>query len=230
MVENLIGEFRERIGQALVSVADNTEQMKSAARALTEVAQSTSLEVGNASQASGGAASNVQSVASASEEMNISIQEIVRQIAASNQMIDDANVHAASTNEQMESLSAAAGSVGNVLGLISAVAAKTNLLALNATIEAARAGDAGRGFAVVASEVKSLANQTAQATDEISSQIERNSVGVPTSGVGYPSDHRSHGRDRQILRLHFQVGRAAERGDRGDLRQRNQGKHQYGSC
>ena len=173
MIENLIGEFRERIGQALVSVADNTEQMKSAARALTEVAQSTSSEVSNASQASGGAASNVQSVASASEEMNISIQEIVRQIAASNQMIDDANVHAASTNEQMESLSAAAGSVGNVLGLISAVAEKTNLLALNATIEAARAGDAGRGFAVVASEVKSLANQTAQATDEISSQVER---------------------------------------------------------
>ena len=115
---------------------------------------------------------NVQTVASAAEELSSSISEIARQVAQSSTIagkaVEDAQAdrHASSRRWRR-----GAQKIGDVVGLISSIAGQTNLLALNATIEAARAGDAGKGFAVVASEVKNLANQTAKATGDISAQI-----------------------------------------------------------
>jgi methyl-accepting chemotaxis protein len=113
----------------------------------------------------------VQSVASATEELGSSVNEISRQVQESSRIAIDAVKQAENTDGRIVQLSHAAGRIGEVVKLITAVAEQTNLLALNATIEAARAGEAGRGFAVVASEVKALAAQTAKATDEIGTQI-----------------------------------------------------------
>jgi methyl-accepting chemotaxis protein len=113
----------------------------------------------------------MQSVAAATEELSISVDEIGRRVRESNQIAEAAVLQAQQTDGRIGKLSRAAQEIGDVVKLIAAIAEQTNLLALNATIEAARAGEAGRGFAVVASEVKSLASQTAKATDEISSHI-----------------------------------------------------------
>jgi methyl-accepting chemotaxis protein len=110
-------------------------------------------------------------VASATEEMTSSVNEISRQVQTSASIANDAVVQARKTNDSVAELSKAAARIGDVVELINTIAGQTNLLALNATIEAARAGDSGRGFAVVASEVKTLAQQTANATGEISQQI-----------------------------------------------------------
>ena len=113
----------------------------------------------------------MQSVAAATEELSHSVDEIGRQVQESNRIAEGAVLQAEQTDARIGKLSRAAQQIGDVVKLITAIAEQTNLLALNATIEAARAGDAGRGFAVVAAEVKSLASQTAKATDEISSHI-----------------------------------------------------------
>jgi uncharacterized protein YoxC len=121
--------------------------------------------------ASDEASANVQSVASATEELTSSVTEISRQVQESARIAGDAVEQARHTNQRVGELSQAASRIGDVIELINSIAGQTNLLALNATIEAARAGDAGRGFAVVASEVKALAQQTAKATEEIHQQI-----------------------------------------------------------
>ena len=113
----------------------------------------------------------MQTVASAAEELSASISEIARQVAQSSEIADQAVQDANRTDSIVKTLADGAQKIGDVVGLISTIAGQTNLLALNATIEAARAGDAGKGFAVVASEVKSLANQTAKATEDISQQV-----------------------------------------------------------
>jgi uncharacterized phage infection (PIP) family protein YhgE len=117
------------------------------------------------------ASTNVQSVASATEEMASSINEISRQVLDSARIAGEAVEQAQKTNDRVGELAKAAARIGDVVELINTIAGQTNLLALNATIEAVRAGEAGRGFAVVASEVKALAEQTAKATGEISQQI-----------------------------------------------------------
>jgi methyl-accepting chemotaxis protein len=114
---------------------------------------------------------NVQTVATATEELSSSVQEIGRHVARSTQVAGKAVEEAKHTDATVQRLAAGAQKIGEVVTIIHDIAGKTNLLALNATIEAARAGDAGKGFAVVASEVKALANQTGKATEEISSQI-----------------------------------------------------------
>ncbi|NVK20407.1 MAG: methyl-accepting chemotaxis protein [Methylocystaceae bacterium] len=149
---------------AITQMSATSEQMKHGADQLND--RSTAV-----SGAATEAASNVQTVASASEELAASIREIGSQAANSTQIAGQAVVKAMETNETVQGLSEAAQRIGEVVKLINDIADQTNLLALNATIEAARAGDAGKGFAVVASEVKNLANQTAKATDEISRQI-----------------------------------------------------------
>jgi methyl-accepting chemotaxis protein len=126
---------------------------------------------GQSANASRQASEHVRNAAAASNELSQSIVEISRRVQESNGVAADAVKQANATDERMAELSAAGDRIGDVVKLITSIAEQTNLLALNATIEAARAGDAGRGFAVVAQEVKTLAGQTAKATDEISAHI-----------------------------------------------------------
>jgi methyl-accepting chemotaxis protein len=138
---------------------------------LTRTAETTQNLSSRVAGASEEASSNMQSVATATEELSASVDEIGRRVRESNKIAEAAVLQAQQTDGRIGKLSRAAQQIGDVVKLITAIAEQTNLLALNATIESARAGEAGRGFAVVASEVKSLAGQTAKATDEISSHI-----------------------------------------------------------
>ena len=170
-VEKLIARFREEIGQGLEKMASNAKQMDEVARELADTAQSSRERSGVARMAAGEASQNVQSVATAAEELTASIEEIARQINHTDEMVAKTSDMAQNADSKITELAEDAAEIGEVLTLIKDIAEQTNLLALNATIEAARAGDAGRGFAVVASEVKDLATQTAKATEEISGRV-----------------------------------------------------------
>ncbi|MHC2330968.1 methyl-accepting chemotaxis protein [Bradyrhizobium sp. USDA 4454] len=164
-------EFESAVGSIVSNVSASAVQLESAAGTLTRTAETTQNLSSQVAAASEEASSNMQSVASATEELSASVDEIGRRAKESSQIADSAVRQAEQTDARIGKLSRAAQEIGDVVKLITAIAEQTNLLALNATIEAARAGDAGRGFAVVASEVKSLASQTARATDEISTHI-----------------------------------------------------------
>jgi methyl-accepting chemotaxis protein len=170
-IDLAISTFRGRIESMLNSVSGYANAMRKTASTLFAASQKTSERAEGAVHASNEASDNVEVAAAAAEAMLTSINEISRQLSQTNDLVSNAVGDADSTNEEIGGLAKAAQKIGDVVKLIQTVAGQTNLLALNATIEAARAGEAGRGFAVVASEVKSLAIQTARATDEITGQI-----------------------------------------------------------
>jgi methyl-accepting chemotaxis protein len=170
-IEASIVEFEGQIGEAIKALMDASGQMRRTSDEMSAISQQTNTQVGAAAQASEEASSNVQTVAAASEELSTSIADISRQVSHAADIAGRAVDETKQTDGTVRGLADSAERIGEVVKLINAIAGQTNLLALNATIEAARAGEAGKGFAVVASEVKSLANQTAKATEEISAQV-----------------------------------------------------------
>ncbi len=170
-LEAAVAEFEAAAKSIVDTVSASATEMQSSAQSMSGTAEETSRQATAVAAASEQASSNVQTVATAGEELSSSIAEISRQVTQSTRIAGKAVEEATRTDAKVQGLADAAQKIGEVVQLINDIAAQTNLLALNATIEAARAGEAGKGFAVVASEVKSLANQTAKATEDIGAQV-----------------------------------------------------------
>ena len=170
-IEAAISSFRERVEKLLKTVGGGADTMKTTASKLSGSSSETSQYAESAVQASGEASSSVRTASIAADDLAISVAEIGRQLHLTNGVVQVAVSEAQATDGEIAALAAAAQKIGDVVKLIRDIAGQTNLLALNATIEAARAGKSGRGFAVVAAEVKTLAVQTASATEDIAAQI-----------------------------------------------------------
>jgi methyl-accepting chemotaxis protein len=172
VVDKSIGSFDNSVRGLLDMLASASTELQSTAQSMSATAEETSRQSTAVAAASEQASANVQTIAAATEQLSASVTEIAGQVTKSSSIAAKAVADADRSNATIATLDQAAQRIGDVVKLITDIASQTNLLALNATIEAARAGDAGKGFAVVASEVKSLAGQTAKATDEISAQID----------------------------------------------------------
>ncbi|ULK95269.1 methyl-accepting chemotaxis protein [Bradyrhizobium sp. I71] len=182
-MEAKIAEFESTVRSALDNLAQSANSMQSTAQSMSNTADQSNALVNAVASAAEETSVNVQTVSAGTEQLSSSIQEISRQVVTSAEIAKKAVDEAGATDATVQSLADGASRISVVVDLIQTIASQTNLLALNATIEAARAGEAGRGFAVVASEVKSLASQTAKATDEIRTQI-ASMQDVTTSAVG----------------------------------------------
>jgi methyl-accepting chemotaxis protein len=167
----LATRFEVTVGSIVIGVTAEATQFQATAQSMTSTAEETSHRASTVAAASEQATHNVNTVAASTEELSASVKEILQLVTESTHLTSETAKEAKDANTGIQALSSAMDRIGQVVGLINGIAGQTNLLALNATIEAARAGDAGKGFAVVASEVKALANQTAKATEEISTQI-----------------------------------------------------------
>jgi methyl-accepting chemotaxis protein len=170
-MEGLVRGFQERAGEMVRTLSSASTELEATARGMSGTAEGTSTQAGRVVSAAEQASTGVQTVAAAAEELTASIGEISRQVSQATTAAGRAVEDARRTDATVQALAEGAARIGDVVRLITDIAGQTNLLALNATIEAARAGEAGRGFAVVASEVKTLAAQTAKATEEIGAQI-----------------------------------------------------------
>ncbi|HZP69965.1 MAG TPA: PAS-domain containing protein [Pseudolabrys sp.] len=207
IIEQAIAAFRQRVEDHLRTVTEGAKAMHATATTLFSNSAQTSQSADGAVSASNEASTNVETAAVAADELSGSINEIGRQLANTTEIVRAAVTEAHGTNSQIKALADAAQKIGDVIKLIRAIAGQTNLLALNATIEAARAGEAGKGFAVVASEVKSLAVQTARATEDISSLIMavQGATGSAVSAIG-----RISGRMQEIDSCATAVSAAVE--------------------
>ncbi|MBF0353940.1 MAG: methyl-accepting chemotaxis protein [Alphaproteobacteria bacterium] len=181
--QQLANSFEGSVKSVVEGVGTDVQAMLGQAQSMSSNLEETSRSSTVVAQAADSAAGNVQTVAAAAEELAASISEVRRQVSQSTVIAQNAVDEASKANEMIGGLSSAAGRIGEVVQLINDIASQTNLLALNATIEAARAGEAGKGFAVVANEVKSLANQTAKAAEEIV-QLIGSVQGATTNAVG----------------------------------------------
>jgi methyl-accepting chemotaxis protein len=171
LMRKIADDFERGVSASLNTLGTAATEMRTTSQGMSSTAEELSAQATTVAAAAEQASANVQTVAAATEELAASVAEIGRQVSQSTKIAGQAVEDAQRTNATVHGLSQAAHNIGDVVKLISDIASQTNLLALNATIEAARAGDAGKGFAVVASEVKSLATQTAKATEEIAAQV-----------------------------------------------------------
>jgi len=182
-IEQLTRQFDEQVNKSMSHLNDAIHSVSETATEMTTQAETTAAESNAASSAAELTSANMQTVASATEELSASIGEISRQVTQSSEISENAVAEAENATSAVDKLEETSGKIGDVVKLINDIAEQTNLLALNATIEAARAGDAGKGFAVVAHEVKALASQTAQATSDIAAQVD-NMRSVSTNVAG----------------------------------------------
>jgi methyl-accepting chemotaxis protein len=171
IMASIANEFESGVRASLNALGTAATEMRTTSQGMASTAEELSAQASAVAGAAERASANVETVAAATEELASSVAEIGRQVSQSTEIAGQAVKEADRTNATVQGLSKAAHNIGDVVKLISDIASQTNLLALNATIEAARAGEAGKGFAVVASEVKSLATQTAKATEEIAAQV-----------------------------------------------------------